>query len=84
MVSVFAWSAEGRGFDHWLGQTKDIKMGIFCFSVKHAAFRSKSKDSSAQGLKLFVWLKWTADCCSTCLSSTMQGSLSPIINILTF
>ena len=27
-----------------LGQTKDYKIGIFCFSVKYAALRRKSKD----------------------------------------
>ena len=26
------------------GQTKDYKIGIFCFSVKYAALRRKSKD----------------------------------------
>ena len=34
MISVLAKSAEGRG--------------ICCFSAKHAAFRTKSKDWSAQ------------------------------------
>ena len=48
MVSVLASSAEGRGFDPRPGQTKDIKIGICCFSAKHAAFRSKSIDWSAQ------------------------------------
>ena len=27
-----------------LGQTKDYKIGICCFSAEHAALRSKSKD----------------------------------------
>ena len=48
MVSVLASSAEGRGFDPWPGQTKGIKISICCFSAKHAAFRSKSKDWSAK------------------------------------
>ena len=30
------------------GQTKDYKIGICCFSTKHAALRSKSKDWLAQ------------------------------------
>ena len=47
MVSVLASSAESRGFDP-AGQTKDIKIGICCFSAKHAAFWSKSKDWSAK------------------------------------
>ena len=44
MVSVLASSAGGRGFDPRPGQTKDIKIGICCFSARHAALRSKSKD----------------------------------------
>jgi hypothetical protein len=32
----------------WSGQIKDYKTGIFCFSNKHAALTSKSKD----------WLSW--------------------------
>ena len=31
-------------FEHWLGQTKDYKIGICCMSTKHAAVGSKSKD----------------------------------------
>jgi hypothetical protein len=27
-----------------LGQTKDYKIGIYCFSTKHAALRRKTKD----------------------------------------
>jgi hypothetical protein len=30
--------------DRGLGQTKDYKIGICCFSAKHAALRRKSKD----------------------------------------
>ena len=44
MVSVLASSADGRVIDPRSGQTKDIKIGISCFSAKHAAFWSKSKD----------------------------------------
>jgi hypothetical protein len=31
-----------------LSQTKDYKIGICCFSAKHAALRRKSKDWLAQ------------------------------------
>ena len=48
MVSVLSSSVVGRGLDPGLGQTKDIKIGICCFSAKHAAFWSKSKDWSAK------------------------------------
>jgi hypothetical protein len=44
MVSVFASSAVDRGFESRSGQTNDYKIGICCFSTKHAALRRKSKD----------------------------------------
>ena len=44
MVSMFALSAVDRGFEPWSGPTKDYKIGICCFSAKHAALMSKSKD----------------------------------------
>jgi hypothetical protein len=48
MVSMLASSAVDRGCVSQLGQTKDYKIGICCFSAKHAALRRKSKD----------WLAW--------------------------
>ena len=44
MVSVLTSSAVNRGFESRSGQTKDYKIGICCFSAKHAALRRKSKD----------------------------------------
>ena len=44
MVSVLASSAVDRGFEPRSGQTKNYKIGICCFSDKHAALRRKSKD----------------------------------------
>ena len=44
IVSVFASSGVDLGFEHRSGQTKDYKIGICCFSTKHAALRRKSKD----------------------------------------
>ena len=44
MVSVLASSSVDRGFQPRSGQTKDYKIGICCFSAKHAALRRKSKD----------------------------------------
>ena len=44
MVGVLAQSAVDRGFEPRQGQTKDYKIGICCFSAKHASLRSKSKD----------------------------------------
>ena len=33
-----------RGFDPRVGQAKDYKIGICCFSAEHAALRKKSKN----------------------------------------
>ena len=44
MISILASSVVDRGFEPRSGQTKDYKVVICCFSTKHAALRSKSKD----------------------------------------
>ena len=44
MVSVLASGVVDRGFEHPSGKPKDYKIGICCFSAKHAALRRKSKD----------------------------------------
>jgi len=45
MVYVFALSAADCGFDPKLGQMKEkYNIGIYSFSTKHAALRSKSKE----------------------------------------
>ena len=43
MVSMLASSAVDHGFEPRSGQTKDYKIGMCCFSAKHAAFRRKDK-----------------------------------------
>ena len=48
IASVLTSSVLDRGFKSRSGQTKDYKIGICCFSPKHAALRRKSKD----------WLAW--------------------------
>ena len=40
---MFASSVEDRGFESRSGQTKDYKIGICCFSAKHAVLRRKCK-----------------------------------------
>ena len=47
MVSIFASIVVDREFEPQSGQTKDYNIGICCFSAKHTALRSKSKDSLA-------------------------------------
>jgi hypothetical protein len=44
MVRVLVSSVVERGIESRSGQTKDFKIGICCFSAKHAALRRKSKD----------------------------------------
>jgi hypothetical protein len=44
MVNMLVSRAVDCGFKPWSGQTKDHKIGICCFSTKHAALRRKSKD----------------------------------------
>jgi hypothetical protein len=39
MVSVLTSSAVDRGFESQSGQAKDFKIGICCFSTKHAELR---------------------------------------------
>ena len=48
LVSVLASSVIYRGFEPRSGQTKVFKVGICCFSAKHAALRRKNKDWSAR------------------------------------
>jgi hypothetical protein len=48
MVSVLTSSAVDRRFEHRSGQTKDYETGMCCFSAKHAALRSRRKDSLAR------------------------------------
>ena len=43
MACLLASSAVDRGFEPQSGQTKDYKIGICCFSAKHAALRRKTK-----------------------------------------
>jgi hypothetical protein len=53
-------SAVDRGFESWLGQTEDYKIGICCFSAKHAALRRKKS-------VILNWEQkheeWVSDCC---------------------
>jgi hypothetical protein len=42
-VIVLGSSGVNRGFEPQLGQTKDYKIGICCFSAKHTALKKKRK-----------------------------------------
>jgi hypothetical protein len=84
MVSVLTSSAVDRGFEPRSGQTKNYKIGMCCFSAKHAALRRKSK-TGWLGIRIMCPSGATflsADCCfnelalyksnSTCWSRTKQ------------
>ena len=43
MVSAPPSRTVDRGFEPRSGQTKDYKIGICCFSAKHAALREKEQ-----------------------------------------
>jgi hypothetical protein len=66
MVRVLSSSLVDRGFESWSGQIKDYKIGICCFSAKHAALRRKSKD----------WLARNQDHVSEWVDLSIGGLLS--------
>jgi hypothetical protein len=68
MVTVLASSAVDRGFEAQSGQTKDYEIGISCFSAKHAALRSRSKDWLNQIMCLNRAISLPSDCCFSDLS----------------
>ena len=56
MVSVLATSAIDCEFEPRSGQTKEYKIGVCCYSAKHAALRRKSKDWLARNQNnVTVW-----------------------------
>ena len=48
VFSVLASSAVECGFELWLGQSKDYKIGICCLFTEHAALKRKRNDWLAQ------------------------------------
>ena len=48
MVGVLASRVAYRVFERRSGQAKDYKIGICCFSTKHAVLRSQGKDGLAR------------------------------------
>ena len=56
MVSMLALSVVDHGFKTRSVQTKDYKIGIYCFSAKHAAVKSNNKDWLARNQdNVFEW-----------------------------
>ena len=58
-------SVVDRGFEPRSGQTKDYKIGIYCFSAKHAAVKSNNKD----------WLARNQDNVFECGDMSIRGLL---------
>ena len=48
IVSMLSLSAVDHWFEPGLSQTKNYEIGICCFSAKHTALRSQSKDGLAR------------------------------------
>jgi hypothetical protein len=65
MFSVLTLNVVDHEFEPWSGQTNDYKIGMCCFSVKHAALRRKSKD----------WLAWDQDNVSEWGDMSIRGLL---------
>ena len=63
MVSVLVSSVVDRGFEPRSGQTKDHKIGICCFSVKHVALRRKTGWLGMRIMCLSGVTYLSVDCC---------------------
>ena len=83
MSRVLASSAIGSRFEPRSGQTKDYKIGICCFSAKHAVLRSKSKDGLTRNKdNVFRVDRVTClhiDCCF-CWANTIKIQLPVVQN----
>jgi hypothetical protein len=80
MVSLLASSAVDCGFEPLSGQTKDYKIGICCFSAKHAALRRKSKDWLARNQNnVFEWSDMSICGLLFQCTSTMKIQLSVLV-----
>ena len=56
MISMLASCAVYREFELRSGQAKDYKIGVCCFSAKHAALRIMNKDWLARNQdNVFEW-----------------------------
>ena len=83
MVSVLASSAVDRGFEPQSGQTKDYKIGICYFSVKHAALQRKSKYWLARNQNnVSEWNDISTRGLLFQLASTIKIQLSVLVEIM--
>ena len=65
MVCVLSSSVVDREFEPRSGQTKNYKIGMFCFSAKHAALKKKGQD----------WLSRNQDNQSACWGHVYPGTV---------
>ena len=72
MVRVLASNAVDRGFEPRSSQTKDYKIGICCFSAKHAGLRRTSRD----------WLARNHNNVSKWSDMYIRGLLFPLANTI--
>jgi hypothetical protein len=80
MISVPPSSKVDRGFEPRSGQIKDYKIGICCFSAKHASLRRKNKDWFARNqnyCSLFGFLYSVCRLLSFCLLSVGHCVVCP-------
>ena len=57
MVSVLSSSVVDHGFEPRSCQTKEYKIGICCFSTKHAALRIKEKEQRLVGSESGIFIR---------------------------
>ena len=65
MVSMLTSSVVDRGFEPRLGQVKDYKIAICCFSAKHVVLRRQFK----------YWLAWNQENVSEWSDMSIRGLL---------
>ena len=80
MVSVLISSAVDRGFEPRSGLIKDFKIGLCCFSAKHAALKGKSKDWLARNQNnVFDWSDMSTRRLVFQLASTIKIKLNVLV-----
>ena len=80
MVSILASSTVDRAFEPRSSQTKYNKIGIRCFSAKHAELRSKSKDWSARNQNnVYEWCEMSSSGPLFQCASTIKIQLNVLV-----
>jgi hypothetical protein len=77
MVSVIALSALDCWFESRSRQTKDYKIGICCFSTKHAALRRKCR---LVGLESGLEYSWDSTLQNVCFCVDQKPMMARTMN----